>query len=241
METRQGSTLQSLRTVDKFLDEHAAALGDVINSGVRKELTEIISELTGHIGAQTSGGMESYGATRKQRALRAALLRDQMAPIATVARARLRHVPELAAFKMPRGRPTTERLASVAYGMAKEAAKHADVFTEAGLSTSFVANLTSAADALVDSLSGRTNTVARRRGATRDLKEKLTAGRKVVAILNAMIKRELKTNEPGLLDAWNVARRVKKLGEGTIPLTPGQPMPSAPGQSTPSPAAAVAA
>jgi hypothetical protein len=209
MRTTQGSTLQSLRTTDIFLDEHAEKLGDVVKSGARQELRDIIADLAGHVSAQDSGTIVSRGATQKQRQLRA-LLRAQMAPVARIARAKLGHTPELAALRMPRGKPTIERLSAAAYGMAKAAEPHASTFTASGLPSDFGTRLTGAADVLVKSLSERSTIIARRGGATRDLKAKLSAGRHVVGILDAMVRGTLGTGDPGLLASWNIAKRVKR-------------------------------
>ena len=236
MRTTQGSTLQSLRTTDTFLDDNAERLGDVVKTGARQELRDIIADLGGHVSAQDSGTIVSRGATHKQRQLRA-LLRAQMAPVARIARAKLAHTPELAALRMPQGKPTIERLSAAAYGMAKAAEPHASTFTASGLPGDFGTRLTGAADALVKSLSERSTTIARRGGATRDLKAKLTAGRHVVGILDAMIRGALGTGEPGLLASWDIAKRVKRTAVQSAVAPPAPAAAPAPAPVSASPAA----
>jgi len=48
MQTRQGAVLESLRGVEKFLDENAERLADVVDTGARRKLDEILAELETH-------------------------------------------------------------------------------------------------------------------------------------------------------------------------------------------------
>ena len=121
MQTAQGNMLQSLRAVHAFLDENAAKLTGVVNTGARQKLDDAIAQLSTHASDQTGHYLAAQGATQKKAALRAALLRDHMAPIARIAAAELPASPEIEPLKMPRGRPATETLASLAYGMAQAA------------------------------------------------------------------------------------------------------------------------
>ena len=92
-------------------------------TGARKRLDDAIIELSTHASDQTGSALRSQGATRKQKSLRTALLRDHMAPIARIARVDLPQAPEIEPLRMPRGRPTATRLAAAANGMAKAAEK----------------------------------------------------------------------------------------------------------------------
>jgi len=152
MQTTQGNMLQSLGSVQAFLEENAAKLTDVVNTGARQRLDNTIAELSVHVSDQTGSALVSQGATLKQHTLRRALLRDHMAPISRIARSDLPQTPEIEPFKMPRGRPTTEKLAAAAFGMAKAATLCRRVIA-AGLPSDFVARLDAPADALVVSLS----------------------------------------------------------------------------------------
>jgi hypothetical protein len=114
---------------------------------------------------------------------------------------------------MPRGKPTAEKLASYAYGMGAAAAPFTDTFTKAGLAADFVAQLNTAADAVVGVVANRTTSRGKRRGATDGLKARLTEGRKVVHILDALVKSALKNDAP-LLGNWNLVKRVTKSAPG---------------------------
>jgi len=209
MRTRQGSTLQSLRAVQGFLDANAGELGAVANAGARKRLDGLIEALSTHAATQTGSNLAAQGATRKQYALRAILLHDHMAPIARIARVDLATSPEIEPLRMPRGNPATERLAAAAYGMAKAAAPHADVFIAAGLSDDFVEQLIAATDALLASLDERMQNRGLRAGATKGLEIRLSEGRKIVHVLDALVKTALKRN-PVLLANWNIVKRVQR-------------------------------
>jgi hypothetical protein len=160
--------------------------------------------------------------TQKQYALREALLRDHMAVIVRIAKAKLTPTPEVAPIRMPRGRPTVERLSAAANGMAKAAEPFAAVFIAAGLAADFIAQLTAAADALVASMSHRTQSQGSRRGATTGLQATLIAGRKIVHVLDAMVTSALQGN-PALLSNWNSVKRVR-----ITPTRPNTPAPETP-------------
>jgi hypothetical protein len=172
MQTTQGNVLQSLRTVQAFLEENAAKLTYVVNTGARQRLDDAIDELSVHMSDQTGSALASHGATLKQHTLRRARLRDHMAPISRIARADLPQTPEIEPLKMPRGRPTAEKPSAAAFGMAKAATPFAGVFIAAGLPADFFGRPDAAADALVDSLSDRAQSRGRSlrtRSAVRDL------------------------------------------------------------------------
>ena len=241
MQTTQGTVLQSLRAVQSFLNANGERLGAVNKTGARQKLDETVRELSSHVATQTGSVMTSRGTTQKQYALRKALLRDHMSAIARVAKADLPPTPEVDAFRMPAGKPTVEKLAALAYGMAKAAGPFAGVFTSAGLSSGFIAELTGAADAMVTAISDRTQSLSARGGATRALKARLTAGRKIVHILDAFVKTEL-VGDPNLLGAWNQVKRVRKLPTRPETLAPVIPStasaPKSPVTTTTPPSAA---
>lgn len=210
MRTTQGTMLQSLRAVQGFLEEHAERLPTVVGTGVHRKLSDTIAELVGHVGEQSGYHFASQSQTRKQRVLRRVLVRDHMSPIARIARAELPFSEEVAPLRMPRGNPGAEQLAAVAYGMAKAAAPYAGVFTSAALPADFIAKLTGAADRLVASYSDRTQQRGSRSKATKGLKSKLSAGRRLVHVLDALVRSALE-DEPLMLASWEKVSRVPKV------------------------------
>jgi hypothetical protein len=228
MQTTQGSMLQSLRAVQAFLDQNAEPLASVVKTGARQQLADAIAVLSGHASDQTGSNLASQGATLKQRALREALLRDHMAPISRIARADLPVTPEVEPLRMPKGKPTVERLAAAAHGMAKAATRFTEVFVAAGLPLDFVAQLNAATDAMLATGTERMQRRGLRSGATQGLRQKLSAGRRIVHVLDAFVKSALK-DDPSLLANWNVVKRVQKTtGRAAITVVPPVKPPSTP-------------
>jgi hypothetical protein len=214
MRTVQGNVFQSLRAVAAFLDANASAFPNVVASGSRKRLDEIIAALSNHVATQSGSELASQGATRTHHALRRALVRDHMTPVARIARLERAALPVLTPFRIPNARPTAERLAAAAYGMAEAAAEYSTVFVAAGLPDDFIERLTAAADAMLASLDDRTQSRGARGGATQGLKTRLAEGRRIVAVLDALVTTALR-DDPALLASWNVVKRVKHHGART--------------------------
>jgi hypothetical protein len=231
VQIRHGNTLQSLRGVQAFLDEHAEKLPGLKESGARKRLDALIEEMGAHAAAQTGSVLASKGATQKQYALRVALLEDHMAPIARIAAADLPDTPELAPLRMPQGRLTTEALAKAADGMLETAQPHSAVFIAAGLEQDFIERFRGAVAALLGSLDVRTASRSKRRGATRGMKETVRAARRNVRVLDAFVRRSLRGNAV-LLERWAAVKRPpSKTGKAapTRPVDVPEPsIPSAP-------------
>lgn len=210
MKTVQGQVLESLHSCKSFLDTNDERLAGVAQSGAGQKLIRTIVDLESHVAGQTGNQLASQIATRTQRALREALLRDHMRPIACIAKAELTETPELESLRMPAGKPTVERLAALAHGMGQAALPFAPLFAAHGLPGDFVVRLERAADAMVAALVDRRAHRGRRVGDTKGLKEKLSRGRKLVHVLDAMIQSALR-DEPALLAHWNSVKRVQRM------------------------------
>jgi hypothetical protein len=239
MQSDQGRILQSLRDVQTFLETYAGKLGDVVNTGARKSLDDMIAELANHVTDQTSSFIGAKSATQQQAALRQVLLRDHMAPIARIARASLPNTPAVAPLRMPKGAPGIEKLAAAAYGMAKAAAPFTATFTAAGLPADFVERLNQAADAMIAAVGDRSQKRGARRGATTGLKTTLSKGRKIVGVLDAFVHTALK-DDPSLLSNWNGIKRVSITTGGKQTSAADAPATPASTPSTPAPASAPA-
>jgi hypothetical protein len=219
MQSLQGNLLQSLRAVEDFLDAHAARLDGVVRSGTRQKLGESIAALEMYVVEQAGSSMASQGATQHSRALRRALVRDHMAPIARLVQADLPAAPQVDALRMPDPAWSVERLSAAALGMAQEAAPYADAFVAAGLKPDFVTRLTAAANAMTDAVSDRAQSRSKLSGATTGLKTTLAAGRKLVRVLDAFVASEL-AEDPALLSSWKRVKRVRKV---TVRSDSGEP------------------
>lgn len=221
MQTKQGHELTSLLGVQAFLADRVEQLPEAANSGARRKLDEIIAQLSADATNQAGGTLAAQGETQHQHALRHALVRFHIAPLVCIARAELAHTPEIEPFRMPRGLPPVPKLAAAAYGMAEAAARHASVFIAAGLPDDFAEQLTGAADALMESLSKRTQHRGTVRGATTGIRNRLVAGRRIVRVLDAFVRRTAH-DDLALLAGWDSVKRVPRVGgrraHGALPV-----------------------
>lgn len=213
MQVTQASMLQSLRSVRSFLDANATRLGDIGSTGARKRLDDAVNELASHAATQSGSFLQAKGSTKEQRTLCKVLLRDHMAPIARIAAADLVGTPNIEPLRMPKTRQIGERLAAAAKGMGGTAAKFAPTFIAAGLPPDFLERLNAAADAMLATLTQRTESRSYRLGATKGLKTKLSAARKTVAVLDAFVQTALK-DDAVLLARWDSIKRVQLISGG---------------------------
>jgi hypothetical protein len=129
-----------------------------------------------------------------------------MRPIATVANAQRRQVPDFAALKMPLRNATSRTLITWAAAMNTAAGEYSDAFIGAGLPADFLDHLQGAADALGNSLTNRTSNGAAQRGATIGLDAEATRGRQAVKVLDSLVEPLIQGNL-ALLGQWTAAKR----------------------------------
>ena len=207
MKLRQGNTLASLENARRYLDDNAAALNGVITAEPRMKLDDSIAELSSSVTEQNQFTRDRKGSFAVQDMYRTALIRDHMAPIAKIANLELSHAPELVKLSLPRKRVTIQQLGALADGMAEAARPHSQVFLEAGRKSDFLERLKNAANQLrIAAYEGAQGRV-RIKKATTSLDQKLSRGRKVVHMLDALVK-EAVGNDKALLDSWSIAKRV---------------------------------
>lgn len=207
MKTTQAHSLETLRAVQRFLDDHDAALPGVSLTGARRKLDEIVSTLDAHAATQVGAGIAAQMSTRVQTKLEIVLRRDHMTPIARIARAELPSIPDLSALRMPRGRSTLDKLAAHAYAMAEVAERHHDVFVAAGLPSDFAARLRGAAEEMLGARTTRTQRRGDSAAATAGLRLSLRAGRRIVGVLDAFVQMAV-ADDPSLRSSWLAVKRV---------------------------------
>jgi hypothetical protein len=207
MRARQGSVLETLRRVQKFLDTSREVLKPLEQSGARRALDQSIAQLSAHAVDQAAGLVGSKGETARQRAFRVALRTAHMRPIATIARSQLRSVPEFASLQLPDARRTSITQVTAARAMARAATPHAETFVAAGLPTDFVERLLAAADAVETSMLGRNQNRGQRVGATKGLKDEEKRGRQTVKVLDSLVLPALGTTDY-LIAEWNSLKKV---------------------------------
>ena len=199
--------LASLENVRTFLRENAAEIGETLTDSTQKMLDDSIAELGVHVATQNTRHRVAAGALARQRTKRESLLRDHMAPIARIAGLQLRDVPELVSLTLPKKRASLQQLVALAEGMAGAATPHADVFITAGRKHSFIDELKTTAGEMQAAAYDRAQHRFNVKMATAEVAAKLSRGRKVVRMIDAFMQSTL-VGRPGLLEAWNMAKRV---------------------------------
>jgi hypothetical protein len=208
MRTTQGNMLRSLTNVQTFLDEHEGRLAGVVTPGIRKQLDDVVVELSEHATDQLDHTIAAQQLTQRQRALRTILLQDHMGPIANIARVDLPQTPELAPLRLPNRVLSIERLAVAARAMGKAAQRHNDVLLATGLRADYLEQLEAATEAMVKSLNDRDASRGKVSGATTGLREKLSRSRRIVRAINSYVRKALR-GDATLLRNWKSVKRVQ--------------------------------
>lgn len=220
MEIKQGVGLQTLKEIQKFLDQQPKLKG-ISETGARKRLDQLITQLTDSASLQSGSDIAAKSATQNVRTLTAELFEHHLDPIARIARAEQAAIPEIAPLGRPRNRARGERLVAVARGVAVEATKFKEAFVKAGMPEDFVGQLQAAADALAAALTERKQRQGDRGAATKLLSKYLTSAGKTVSVLDNFVRRSAKY-DPDLLDSWKIVKRKNRSGvPGALPKPEG--------------------
>ena len=205
----QELVLETLRRIQRFLDDNVASLDGVNESSARKRLDETVTQMGSHAITQVAGRRTAQGETAKQRALRLALRNDHMRPIAVIAEQKLREQPEFTLLRLPSWNARGPRLTAAARDMANAAAKYTDLFTQEGLPSDFVAQLRTSADQMDASIDVRGQSRGVRAGATSGLKSETKRARGLIKVLDSVVRPKLGTNDE-LLRQWQVACHIQR-------------------------------
>ena len=206
MQAKHVTVLNTLQRVQRFMDTNTEALGAVNTAGYRRALDDTVTALKDHAVNQSASQRQGQGETAKQRALRSALRENHMRPIATIAAAELRQVPEFVAFGMPSPNLTSQRLIAAAGAMGKAALGYEGIFITGGLAPDFLQQLQAAADAVSQSLTDRGTSTTTQAAATAGLDATTERGRGIVRVLDSLILPQLAGNA-ALLTQWKTAKR----------------------------------
>ncbi len=252
MQSNQAAILNTLIRVQRFIDANKNALGTINDSGYRSVLDDVVDTLGNHALSQTSSKRASAADAAKERVLRNTLKLNHMRPIASIAAAQLRQVPEFVALKMPPANSTSRALISAAGAMVSAASIYQKTFVAAGLSDDFGAQTTAAAAALADSIANRGASRTIMSGATAGLTAEATRGRQAVKVLDSLIEPQLAGNIV-LLARWKAAKRfggksapiasttidaaARGPADQSAPAAPEVPSPAAPSPSASTPPA----
>jgi hypothetical protein len=133
----------------------------------------------------------------------------------------------LSHMKVPRHTTNSTALAARGNAMADAVAPFTQTFLDAGLSADFVAQLKAAAGELAKAVSTKGTLRAGGIGATDGIRQAVRTARKAIRVLDAMVKAQLKAQEP-LVTEWRDAVRVIRGGTARLALVPSAPPPSQP-------------
>jgi hypothetical protein len=207
MHATQAAVLATLRNVQQFLDDRKEELAGVDLGAGRKNVDDLVVQLTTQSIDQIAGMTHRISETARQGQLRAALRVGQMKPIAEVARATLRESPQLKPFLLPAPKTPSTQLIAIAESMGEQAKNYEQVFIQGGLPRDFLAQLSSASEALLTSLLSRAHGKSRAVGATTALAPLARRGRGALRVLDALITPKIALNDR-LLGEWKAVKAI---------------------------------
>jgi hypothetical protein len=217
MQARHGNTQRAAEAMDSFVDRNADTLTLAAAAGGRGRLKTSIAQLNDLSTVQEATQLSARGLTARLAWERQALVSDHMDPVRRIALAEAPNVPDLKPLGRFKAKARLETLLQRAHGMAAAAAPFAAVFQEAGLPSTFMADLDAAADAVDATFSERKTFIGQSVAATKQLKETAIATRRTMGALNSLVQRDLKGNE-GLVHEWNSARKIRKIAVAAVPV-----------------------
>jgi hypothetical protein len=154
----------------------------------------------------------AQGETRRQAALRAELWK-RMLPLAGLAREVFGSPGVAVELRMPAKTADNDRVLKSAAAMADAAEKKKDVFVRLGLAEDSVDQLRASIQPLADALGGRVENQRRGIEATKQLRKQAARGRRVIRVINHILKPQLQDDET-LRAAWESAKAPSDPGGG---------------------------
>jgi hypothetical protein len=199
---------QSLRRVEGWFVANPDLVAGNPSLGTQVEaLKGVVIRLSDHATAQDTQYAQTLLISKDEIDKRREVLRHRMAPIAQVGRALRGTVPGIGVLTMPKANAPTAEIITAAAVMSQKAEIYKDVLVENGLPADFIEQLKQASDALKASVDGRGLARASMVAATRGVKSEVALGRRVVAIIDAVVTGLLRSN-PTKLAEWEQLKRV---------------------------------
>ena len=221
MQQKQMQFLGALRSGQRFLDDNEAALGDMSASQSRRELDQVVARITQLASEQDTSRMRAVGERTRERRLAKLFHRRHLRPIIAMAKLHLPMAPQLASITAPREGRNVTQLVEQGRAIADAVEPFEDIFVERALRPDFLGRLRAAADELVESTANKTALRTTRTGATESLADEVKVARKVLAVINAMIRAVPDLPAP-LITEWQATlrlaeRRASSLTSSTSP------------------------
>jgi hypothetical protein len=199
---------QSLRRVEGWFAANPELVAGNAALGTQVEaLKGIVVRLTDHATAQDTQFAQSLLISKDEIDQRRVVLQHQMAPIAQVGRALRGTVPGIGVLTIPKANAPTAEIITAAEVLSQKAEIYKEVLVEHGLPADFIDQLKQAAAALKASVDGRGLARASMVAATRGVKSEVALGRRVVAIIDAVVTGLIRSN-PVKLAEWRQLKRV---------------------------------
>jgi len=229
MRVRQIRQFDMLRRVQQFLDDFAVKLFAATAAAARQALDQLVADMRMNEAEQASNTLNAKGQTAALVALRVKLVKDHMRPVALIAAAHLRDVPEFKALQVPKRRVKAAVLVQDANAMAEAAKPYQQVFVGNGRPETFADDMVAAANAVRASIDARGKSIATKAAARDGLKATATRAHSVLRFLDAQVK-SAAADDPKILAAWNSAKRIGKGKvvpiEATLPPSTTPPAPA---------------
>jgi len=229
MRVRQIRQFDMLRRVQQFLDDFAVKLFAATAAAARQALDQLVQDMRVNEAEQASNTLNAKSQTAAQAALRVKLVKDHMRPVALIAAAHLRDVPEFKALQVPKRRVKAAVLVQDANAMAEAAKPYQQVFVGNGRPETFADDMVAAANAVRASIDARGKSIATKAAARDGLKATATRAHSVLRFLDAQVK-SAAADDPKILAAWNSAKRIGKGKvvpiEATLPPSTTPPAPA---------------
>jgi hypothetical protein len=217
MQLKYSQFLAALRQAQTFLDTNTAVLGTINASGMRRDLDAAATQLEALGETQGSHLTQARGERTNELRLARSLRRQHIRPIVRIARAKLPEVAQLSAMSLPPLKTNSTALATQAGAIGDAVQPHVQVFVDAGLPADFIARMRSAADQLVQSIGGKGSHRSQRIKATTALDQEVQQAKRVVAVLDGLVRAQLDEQEP-LVSEWRAASRA--ISGGGSPANP---------------------
>jgi hypothetical protein len=201
-----------LRRVQRYLDDAGAKLAGVNATAARKELDGIVNAMALNEAEEGNSALNAKGHVAKLKVLRADLWNHHMRPVATIAAAHLRDVPEFTVLRMPPHRVKSAMLVQYAIAMADASRDRQQVFVQNGRPENFADALLEAAAAVRASIDARGKSIGTKASARSGLRVNGARAQLVLRLLDAQVKSVL-VDDPKALAGWNSAKRI---GRGKV-------------------------
>ena len=146
--------------------------------------------------------------------LRQDLIDHHIRTIASMARGLNGTVPGIGVLTMPKGTLGKAQLIEAATSFARKAEIYQDVLVQHGLPVDVIGQLDAAIDAFRGSIDARGTSRTDLKGATRGVTAEIALGRKITAMLDAIVSRQLR-GQPDQQEVWRAAKRVGGSSKGT--------------------------